>query len=160
MQENQSSNASGSGGGAGAIVPAAAAKAGCAAASVGKGPRSCLDALWELLQQRERLQKEQPEVLAKLLQVRCLQASAALPRPAPRAPLPACILPSTSSLLENTHDACLHALLPIHLAGCRCCLPSGSPAAPPSERWLCCSGSQACGGTSLACSRQPARRVR
>ncbi|KAI3428139.1 hypothetical protein D9Q98_006522 [Chlorella vulgaris] len=32
-------------------------------------PPSCLDALWGLLQQRERLQQEQPAVLAKLLQV-------------------------------------------------------------------------------------------
>lgn len=43
---------------------------GKAAAKAPPPPRSCLDALWELLQQRERLQAEQPAVLAKLLQVR------------------------------------------------------------------------------------------
>ena len=77
LQENQSSNASGSSGGAGAIAPVGGKASG--AASGGKGPRSCLDALWELLQQRERLQKEQPAVLAKLLQVRCLPVAYSCP---------------------------------------------------------------------------------
>lgn len=66
LQENTSSNATaalpapgdaGSGGGKAAGGEAAAP------------PRSCLDALWGLLQQRERLQREQPAALAKLLQV-------------------------------------------------------------------------------------------
>jgi hypothetical protein len=65
-------------------VPTGAKASG--AASGGKGPRSCLDALWELLQQRERLQKERPAVLAKLLQVRCLPLAAAPPAWPPALP--------------------------------------------------------------------------
>ena len=66
LQENTSSNA------AALPAPGDAGKAG--GNGGGKGgkapaPRSCLDALWELLQRREQLQKEHPAVLAKLLQV-------------------------------------------------------------------------------------------
>ncbi|PSC72509.1 exostosin-like glycosyltransferase isoform B [Micractinium conductrix] len=65
-KENTSSNA------AALPAPGDAGKAG--GNGGGKGgkapaPRSCLDALWELLQRREQLQKEHPAVLAKLLQV-------------------------------------------------------------------------------------------
>ncbi|PRW56624.1 Nucleoporin NUP188 like isoform B [Chlorella sorokiniana] len=62
-KENKSSN---TGGGDDA---AAAGGGGSKPSKAPAAPRSCLDALWDLLQQRERLQKEQPAVLAKLLQV-------------------------------------------------------------------------------------------
>ncbi|KAL4443613.1 hypothetical protein ABPG75_011350 [Micractinium tetrahymenae] len=64
-KENKSGNA-------GAAQPAgsgASAKGSGRAPGKTAAPRSCLDALWELLQRREQLQKEQPAVLAKLLQV-------------------------------------------------------------------------------------------
>ena len=91
----------------------------------------------------------------------CRCAACRLQLPPLPGPLPClgCILPSatstwTSPMTPRALPACAR------LPRCRCCLPSGSRAAPPSEQWQCCSGSQGCGGTSLACWRQPARRAR
>jgi hypothetical protein len=72
LQENAGGNAA-AGPKAEGGAPKAEGSAPKPAGSGGKGsptgPRGCLDALWELLQARQRLQAEQPAVLAKLLQV-------------------------------------------------------------------------------------------
>ncbi len=65
LQENKSGNASAAQAGFGDAAAKGGSKAGSKAAAL----RSCLDALWELLQRRDQLQQEQPAVLAKLLQV-------------------------------------------------------------------------------------------